>query len=108
VVIDYLDFVGIAALPHKTHPELIVDPDAVLPCPLEFQLLQTISWWGPKVLQSRRSIQHVELPSRNSAQVRRRSAPTLARFPEHPGIFVGKSLDHIRNLLFCGHHVKRY
>ena len=51
MVIYNLDLVGIAILPHKANPPLIVNPNTVLALPVTMQLLQSIGRWEHQVLQ---------------------------------------------------------
>jgi len=43
VVIRYLHIEGIAIAPHEAHPELIVDPNAMLACSIIAQPLQSVT-----------------------------------------------------------------
>jgi hypothetical protein len=44
MVIGDFDFVGMAFLPNKTDPVLLIDPDAVLIRSISFQALQAVAW----------------------------------------------------------------
>lgn len=45
MVIGNFDFVGMAFLPNKTDPVLLIDPDAVLIRSITFQALQVVAGW---------------------------------------------------------------
>ena len=53
VVIDYFNIVGIAFMPPEADSPLVIDPDAMLPLPISFQLLKTVSRWNSKAFQAR-------------------------------------------------------
>ncbi len=52
MVIDDLDVLSTRIGPAKANPELVVDPDAVLSCPVAPERFQMIAGWDSKVLQS--------------------------------------------------------
>lgn len=45
MVIGNFDFVGMAFLPNKADPVLLIDPDTVLIRPITLQALQTVTGW---------------------------------------------------------------
>jgi hypothetical protein len=51
VVTHNLNVKRITTLPYKTDPPLIIDADAVLPCPIGFQALQSVGYCNPQVVQ---------------------------------------------------------
>jgi hypothetical protein len=58
MIINDLDLIRIAFVPHETHPVLVVDPDAVLTHPVVFQRFQPLpgsdksrkerAWWSER------------------------------------------------------------
>lgn len=53
--------ISITINPFKTDPPLIVDPDAVLPCPVAAELLQSVGWWNAEVAQRDGIVEHAQL-----------------------------------------------
>ena len=68
MVIDDLDLVGIGILPAETDPPLVVDPDAVLPRPIAFELLEPVTRWNPEVLKGFGSVERDQLPEHDPAE----------------------------------------
>jgi hypothetical protein len=64
VIIHDLDIFGASVRPTKTHAELIIDTDAMLPRAIAFQGFQSISWRHPQILQPARDVQLPQLTSR--------------------------------------------
>jgi hypothetical protein len=48
--------------PHKADPELAIDPDAVLACPISLQCFQIVSGRYSQILKRDCSIQVFQLP----------------------------------------------
>jgi hypothetical protein len=93
VVIDDLDFVRMAILPDKTHPPLVVDPDAVLALPICRESLKPVPRRNLEVIEFRGSVHLHELPQRNTLQVLGNRLTSFA--PEELlGFFVPEALDH--------------
>jgi hypothetical protein len=63
VVIDNFNILRIAAPPDKTYPELVVNPDAVLPNPIASQRFQPVARRRPQVIQSCRGMQISQFPA---------------------------------------------
>jgi hypothetical protein len=61
MIVDDFDVLSAGIGPPETHPERIVDPDAVLSFPIAFKGFQTIAGWNAKVLQSPRDFQLAKL-----------------------------------------------
>jgi hypothetical protein len=61
MIIDDFDVLGAGISPSETHPELIVDPDAVLSLSIAFKGFQTIPGWNAKVIQPSRNLQLTKL-----------------------------------------------
>ena len=51
MIVDDFDVLSAGIGPSETHPELIADPDAVLPLPVALKGRQTIPGWNAKVIQ---------------------------------------------------------
>ena len=52
---------GITIDPFKAYPPLIVDPDAVLPCPTTTELLQPVRWRDAEIVQRDGIVEHAQL-----------------------------------------------
>jgi hypothetical protein len=61
MIIDDFDVLGAGIAPSETHPELIVDPDAVLFPSIALKGFQTIPGRNAKVLQPTRNLQLTKL-----------------------------------------------
>jgi hypothetical protein len=70
VVIHDFDIFGASVRPTETHPELIIDTDAMLSRAVAFQGFQSISWRHPQIVQSARDLQLPQLTSRYGRDVR--------------------------------------
>ena len=60
VIINNLDLEGISTPPHKAHPVLIVNADAMLPFAIAVKPLQSVPWRHPQVLERDRGVQKGE------------------------------------------------
>jgi len=65
VILDDLHVGGPELRPHKTHPILTVDTDAVLPGPFPLQRLQLVGERPPEVIQLAGGIEQFKLAPRN-------------------------------------------
>jgi hypothetical protein len=79
VVVRDFDFEGMAFLPTKADPELLVDPDAVLTRAIVPECLQPVSRRNSEVLEIAGSVDLVEPPPGDDPQRRRASLPRSAR-----------------------------
>src|SRR5262245_13764699 len=61
MVIDDLDVLRATRCPYETHPELVVDADAVLAGAVAFQCFQPIARWHLEVAQVPGPVQHGQL-----------------------------------------------
>lgn len=57
MIVNDLDLSGITAIPMKADPELVVDPDAVLPRAIATKPFETITGRSAQELQGRRCMQ---------------------------------------------------
>jgi hypothetical protein len=78
MVVYDIHVIGIALFPAKADAPTIIDPDAVLPLPISFQSLQAVRRRDTQVLQRLGSIEHSQLPQRNTMDVRPESTHRLA------------------------------
>jgi len=62
VIVFDADFVGMSVPPPERHPVLIVNADAVAAGPITSQQSQTVTRRDCEILQTRRDVQHLELP----------------------------------------------
>ena len=46
--------------PFKAYPPLIVDPDAILPCPFAAELLQPVCRWNTKIFEGDGIVEHAQ------------------------------------------------
>ena len=51
VIVNDLDFMGVAILPGKTDPPLVIDTNTVLAASPALELLQSIPWWHAQVFK---------------------------------------------------------
>jgi len=61
VVIHNLHIKGIALLPDKTDPPLVIDADAVLARPVTLQSFQSVGGWYAQIIQVPGVVQHAQL-----------------------------------------------
>jgi len=61
MIVCDLHLVGIALMPCKAHPPLIVDAYGVLPFSFSFEFLQPVARWRTEVLYGLGVIQHPQL-----------------------------------------------
>jgi len=78
MIVRYLHLVGIAILPTKTDPPLLVDPDTVLAFTIPFELLQSVSRRYPKIVDRLGSVYHYQLPVSDALHFHRQA---LASYP---------------------------
>ena len=74
---------------------LIVDPDAVLSGTIAAQLLESIAWGRPKILELHCRVDMAELPEHDAPQVGWEASDRLA-FPEPFGVAVSEAPNHGR------------
>jgi hypothetical protein len=58
MIIHDLYVIVITIDPFKAYPLLIVDPNAVLPCPVSAELLQPVGWRNAEIVQCDGIIEH--------------------------------------------------
>ena len=61
MIIHDFHVISITIDPFKAYPLLIVNPDAVLPCPVAAEFLQPVCWWNSKIFESDGIIEHAQL-----------------------------------------------
>ncbi|AOY60158.1 uncharacterized protein Dmul_33880 [Desulfococcus multivorans] len=98
MIIDNFDLVGMAILPYKTNPELLVYPNGILIFPFTPKVFQTISRWDCEFADFSNTIDLVKLAPNNRPQVTRAATPRFPRVPAVKNVFrtlVVKGLYHI-------------
>ena len=78
MVIHHFHVIGVATLPFKTNPPLVVDANAILTGSFAGQFLQAIGRWHAEVAQGARPIQHPQLTQRYLLYVLRQLARELS------------------------------
>ena len=66
MVVRNFDLVGMAILPTKTHPILLVDSEAVLTVSIAGEPLETIAWWHDELAEMSHAIELSDLAARHS------------------------------------------
>src|SRR3954464_14070837 len=74
VVVDDLDFVGMALSPDKANTPLIVDSDGMLPATIPDESFQPVAGRHPKILQRARVVNKTKLSQRNRLDIREQPA----------------------------------
>jgi hypothetical protein len=93
VVIDNLDVAGVAFIPLKTDPPLIVQADAVLASAISAEFLQVVSRRNSEIIEYRRRIELPQLTKRHALEIRPELPDALA--VEQPlGIPVAETPNH--------------
>src|SRR6266545_5535314 len=72
VIVHDLDLRRAFRRPDKAHPELIVDPDRVLPLAIARQRLETVAWRRPQVAEIARGVEVAQFPARRLDQIGRK------------------------------------
>ena len=62
MVIGNFDFVGMALLPNKTDPVLLIDPNVVLIRAITFQALQTVARWHSEFRDVAYAVDLIQFP----------------------------------------------
>jgi hypothetical protein len=68
----------ITVLPFEADAPLVVNADAILPCPISAQPLQPISWRHPQILKSLRLVEHAQFPQRHLLDIGWQSSRPLS------------------------------
>jgi hypothetical protein len=105
MIIDDFDVLSAGISPSETHPELIVDPNAVLSLPIAFKGFQTIPGRYAKVLQPPRDFQLPKLAARHRGKI----GKPFYRIALGQGLRIGtpEGLDHGMTVTRCVNNVKR-
>src|SRR5579884_561022 len=93
MVVDDLNVVSVAVSPSKADAPLIVDPNTMLACAIPSELLESIAWRPPQVVQLFGRVHQPKLAEHDALEVGRK-APH--RFPtEKPfGVAISERVDH--------------
>jgi hypothetical protein len=78
VIVHDLDLSRPFRRPNKAHPELVVDPDRVLPLAIARQRLKTVAWRRPQVAEIARGVEIAQLSARYLDQIGRKALRTFA------------------------------
>ena len=78
MVVHDLDLRRALRRPNKAHPELVVDPDRVLPLAIARQSLKTVAWRRPQVAEIARGIKVAQFSARHLDQIDRKALRTFA------------------------------
>lgn len=93
VVIRNLDIVRITLAETKADSPLVIDRDRVLSLSIANQRMQSVARRHPKILETSREIDVLELPSSASKEVGRK-APSLSSDEQRLRFAIGERLDH--------------
>ena len=92
VVYDF-DFRRAFRRPNKAHPELVVDPDRMLPLAIARQRLKTVARRRPQVAEIVRGIEVAQFSARHLDQIGRKALRTFA-IEEGLGGLMPEAPDH--------------
>src|SRR5574337_740966 len=92
VIVADRDVVRVVVNPLEDDPPLVVDPHRIVFLQIPAQLLQPVRRRAPKILQTRRGVQRLELPFRPSRDPL--ELPHDSILEEPLGSFVAEGLDH--------------
>ena len=93
MIIDDFNVMRVSACPAETDAPLVVDANTVLTGSITTQLLESVGWWNAEVKETGSSVEHDELPERNSLEVRRQPTDPLS-LEEAFGIEVPEAANH--------------
>jgi hypothetical protein len=93
MIVDDLHLIGVSVAPLKTHPPLVIDADAMLPCPVARQLLQPIARRDSQISEFIGSVQDQQLTKSGTLKLRR-PAPYGETGKDSLRVTVSKALDH--------------
>lgn len=93
MIVDDLHFVRVAALPAEAHAPLVVDTNAILPCPVPPQFLQAIARRHAKILELLCGVEHDKLLQHHAMKVARQATDAFPR-EEALRVAIGEALDH--------------
>src|SRR5690348_16857878 len=79
--------------PNKAHPELVVDPDRVLPLAITRQRFKTVAWRRSQVTEIVRGVEVAQFPARHLDQIGRKALGTFA-IEDGLGGLVAEVSDH--------------
>jgi hypothetical protein len=76
MIVDNLNVFSAGIIPDKANPKLVINPDAVLPLSIAFQLFQHIPWWDTQVIKADGNLELPELAPGDSLDCHK------ARYPD--------------------------
>src|SRR5262245_2405237 len=97
VVVDDLDFVGIALSPDEADPPLVVDADRMLTAPIALQGLQPVARRHAKIIETDRVVEKTQFAQSNGLNVAREAAAAEA-CPDRGRFLVAVARDHGRHI----------
>jgi hypothetical protein len=106
MIINDLDFVGMASAPDKANAPPIVDADAVLLPPIPFQALKAVPRQGRERSEIHSGIKNIQLAKRRALDGLEPSHSFPAK--ETLGIRAAEGTNHIPKLYCCPLNVKQY
>src|SRR5690348_5970918 len=92
MVIRDFDIEGVTALPSKTHAELVVDANAVLPDAIALEGFETVAGRDTQITQRGGCLEILELAAGDGLDVH--ETPHTQAVEQGFGVFVGKRLYH--------------
>jgi len=96
VVVRHFYVEGIASSPSEADSPLLIDPNAVLACPVSLQALQPIARWHPQVIDPFSRIQQEQLPVSAALHVWWQQPRTLP--PEELlRLSIGEASNHVQD-----------
>ena len=84
----------VCIFPAKADPPLVVDANTVLASAISFQLLETIAWWNPEVIERFCGVNGDKLAEHDAQELGGKATDDLA-LEEGFGVPVGEALDHL-------------
>jgi hypothetical protein len=79
VVVDNLNVPSVATLPAETDTPLVIDANAALTFPNTLKGFQPVPWRRPQFLQRLSSIDHQQLATSNSLNLRKAPGVSVAK-----------------------------
>jgi hypothetical protein len=106
MVVDDLHVFGVIAPPDEADPELIVDPDAVLPGSIAAERFQPVTRWGSQVPERVGSIEVDQFAAGNLGNSF--EPPNAHSFEKRFRLFRPEGADHYLSLSRAALHARRY
>jgi len=94
MIIHDFYIIGITIDPFEANPPLIVDPDAILPCPITAELLQPVCWRDAEIVQRDGIVEHAQLAVADLLDVLGQPGRAQA-FEDAGGFLALEGFDHL-------------